>query len=84
MRLARDKQLHLFGGIGTAAAAAGVVYLGHRFGSPLAVAVAGVLLWAFVEAYQWARGNGTPELWDAVLGALPSVLLGGAMWWAAR
>jgi hypothetical protein len=81
MILAPDKRLHLYGGIATAAASAGVVELGKHFGAPLAIAAGGVALWAFVEAYQWMRGNGTPEVMDMFWGALPSVLLGVVLWW---
>jgi len=82
MKLDQPTRMHLYGGIVTAIALAAWLEIAKHFGAPMAVAVGGTMAWGFVEVYQWARGNGTPEAKDWFWGALPSVLLAFVLWLA--
>ena len=69
--IATDKIFHFVIGVGTCAYALLIVWITHRYGFPLAAAVATTLMGIGIELYQRVRKEGAPDPRDAIATAVP-------------
>ncbi len=78
--LTRDERLHLIGGAAIALVLAALFLILPVVGNGLTLALGSVVFAVGVEVYQHVRREGDADALDAVLSALPGVVLGVAWW----
>lgn len=76
MFLAKDKRLHLIGGIAILFYLLVVLWVQHNWGTGWALIIGGVLAGLGIEAYQHVRKEGTADPWDALASAAVCIAAG--------